>query len=884
MRELSVARTLLEAAAALPTELDLDQLLSRLAQIAVESTGIRRAFVNLIDAEHRVLIPKVAIGGLNAPGGSLIPLDNLSQTSQTAIRNKRTAILDYELPSTPREDREIAAANEARLVLFVPLIFKGEITGHISLDQPNERYAFSETQIEVINGIAAHAAIAVENARLLEQTVRSNARLAMDLEATASLHEISTVFVHEGSLESVLERIVDAAVAITGADMGHLQLLDPVSECLTIAAQRGFDRFFVDFWNAASTEQGPCNVNAKTRQRVIIEDIESVSELLDDASIAIQREAGIRALQSTPLVGTSGALLGMLSTHYRQPGRPDTQALRFLDLLARQAADMIAWTVSERALRDAMAGVDAERARLRQIIDEIPVGVALVAPDGAVVEVNEANRQLWGGVLPRARSIAEYTLYEGHRHGSEIKLEAEDWPAPRAIASKEPVEDLVDFVRSDGTTGIIRIAAIPILDKNETLESVVVITEDVTEPTRERELDDALAGIAAAVGSTLDEDRILDHLVTMAHAALGSEAARAVLSARGTWRIAHTVDCPQTLENELLTEESELASLSMIECHVVKVQDARTDARISSSNPSVLSLLAVPLVIQGAAEGVLLFDHFTRPADFSPAQISFAKRIMHTASGALDSARMYQREHRIAKTLQEAILAPPDALEGVEMGFLYRPASAAANVGGDFYDLLATSEGHVAVTIGDVSGKGLEAARLTSLMRDGVRAYLVEDEDPGSVLCRLNTLAYRSTPTEMFTTAFLGVLDPVTGLLRYCGAGHPAALIAGPRGIESLTSQGGLVGAFDTLDLASRQTVLSDGDVLVLYTDGVTEVRSGSQMLDESGLAEIVSELADVSVDELPQRILDRVLDFAGGYLHDDVVIVCLRRSGEAHS
>jgi len=877
-RELTVAKTLLSAAAALSAEIELDRLLERLAGIAVEATGIPRAFVNLIDLEQEVLIPKIAIGGLNAPTGAAIPLANLSETSLAAIRARETRILDYERPDTPEKDRSISSANNARLVLFIPLIFKGQVTGHISLDEPGERHDFTDTQIKVAQSIAAHAAIAVENARMFEQTKRTNETLAADLAATTTLHTVSATFVQAGGLEPVLERIVESAIEITGADMGHLQLLDPETGCLRIAASRGLDEGFHMFWDTAEHGRGPCAASAETRQRVVIEDVEASLEYFSEAELAIERAAGVRSIQSTPLISASGRLLGMVTTHFREPTSIDAQRLQYVDVLARQAADMIAWNESERALREASLEVESERARLRLVIDEIPIGVALVGPDGAVLEANDANRRLWGGVLPMARSVEEYSLYEGIRHGTGERLAPEDWPAPRAIETGVATEDLVDFVRSDGTTGIIGISATPILDDEGALARVVVVTQDVTELTRERELDEALAHIGERMGATLDEGQILRDLASISHTALGSEAARAVLSAHDRWSIAVSLGFPAELTRQLTPEESELTARAMDEGRVVTVQDVRAEALVES-DPSMLSILGVPLVVQGAPIGALLFNHLSRPAGFSPSQVAFAKRIMHTASAALENARLYEREHKIAETLQEAILAPPVETDGLELGFLYRPASSAANVGGDFYDVVHTDSGRVAVSIGDVSGKGIEAARLTSLMRDGMRAYLVEDDDPGSVIRRLNTLAYRSTPTEMFATAFLAVLDPKTGLLKYCGAGHPSSLLLGPSGVTELASQSGLIGAFSEADFCSQQTVMGEDEVLVMITDGVTESRSMREMLDESGLKEIVGRMGGIPVAELPQRILDEVLAFSGGFRHDDIVIVAVKRS-----
>jgi len=151
--ELDRTKVLLHAADQLTTTTDTDRLLTRLGDIVIQATGISRAFVNLIDMDARVLYPKVASGGLFKPQGQELPFDALTATSRRAIVDARTALLDFELPGVSESDRQIARANSARLVLFVPLVFGGKVIGHISLDEPGTRYDFSPSQIRVVEQV-----------------------------------------------------------------------------------------------------------------------------------------------------------------------------------------------------------------------------------------------------------------------------------------------------------------------------------------------------------------------------------------------------------------------------------------------------------------------------------------------------------------------------------------------------------------------------------------------------------------------------------------------------------------------------------------------------------------------------------------------------------
>jgi len=193
-------------------------------------------------------------------------------------------------------------------------------------------------------------------------------RPAADLDAMQRLHRLGARFVHEGKLEPVLGEIVDAAIAIGGAEFGNIQLLDSTTGDLRIVAQRGFPSWWLDFWNAAGKGQGSCGIALERGERVIVEDVERSPLFTGNAALDIQRRAGVRAMQSTPLVTRSGQWLGMFSTHYGKPHRPDGRALGFLDLLARQAADMIERAQADQVLISTMAKLevaeDGERQRI----------------------------------------------------------------------------------------------------------------------------------------------------------------------------------------------------------------------------------------------------------------------------------------------------------------------------------------------------------------------------------------------------------------------------------------------------------------------------------------------------------------------------------------
>jgi PAS domain S-box-containing protein len=226
--------------------------------------------------------------------------------------------------------------------------------------------------------------------RQAEQALReSEASLAAELASMARLQEVSTRLVQTGGPCSLLQEIVDAAIAITGADTGNIQLLDPRDDMLHIVASSGFNPEFLEAFDRVRPGEAPCGRAAATAQRVVVEDIAKSSLFPNARAQAVALAAGVRSAQCTPLVARSGKLVGVLSTCYRTPRRPAARDLRVLDMLARQAADWIERTQAEEALR-------GSEERFRRTFDCNMVPMGIWNRDGAIVEANNALLQMLG--------------------------------------------------------------------------------------------------------------------------------------------------------------------------------------------------------------------------------------------------------------------------------------------------------------------------------------------------------------------------------------------------------------------------------------------------------------------------------------------------------
>jgi PAS domain S-box-containing protein len=284
---------------------------------------------------------------------------------------------------------------------------------------------------------------------------------------------------------------------------------------------------------------------------------------------------------------------------------------------------------------------------------------------------------------------------------------------------------------------------------------------------------------------------------------------------------------------------------------------------------------ALPIRSAGAILGVLGFM-FAGERPFADEELSLYRSIAELLGAALQNARLYDAQRRIATTLQENFIHKFPTVAGLDLGVVGSTAYEPELVGGDFSDVFALDDTHVVALIGDVAGKGVRAAGHTETVRSKVRSFATVDPSPAYVLAKTNELLLRFDPDEPHVTAFLAVLDPHSGHLSYASAGHPPPVHLSAVSCRLLDVPfGPPLGSFE-LPYANAGATLARGDYLVFYTDGVTEARRGRELLGAERLLEIVAGLRGRRAADVAAGVRDAVLAF-GGRLRDDLQVVVLR-------
>ena len=250
-------------------------------------------------------------------------------------------------------------AEGIRALAFVPLFAKGDLIGKFMTycDAPR---AFTDAEIGLAVTIARQLGFSLERMRAGEALLEAQAQLVAELAATQQLHMISTQLIQENEAEALHEKILDAAMAIMRSDFASMQMFHPERSELRLLAYRGFNPAAAAFWEWVRPASGStCGVSLAIRQRSIVADVELSDFMAGSEDLETYRHTGIRAVQSTPLISRTGRLLGMISTHWSQVHQPSDHDLRLLDVLARQAADLIERTEAEQVAQRLSAIVDS---------------------------------------------------------------------------------------------------------------------------------------------------------------------------------------------------------------------------------------------------------------------------------------------------------------------------------------------------------------------------------------------------------------------------------------------------------------------------------------------------------------------------------------------
>ncbi len=501
--------------------------------------------------------------------------------------------------------------------------------------------------------------------------------------------------------------------------------------------------------------------------------------------------------------------------------------------------------------------------------DWAPVGTILKAGDGFCGRVAEAGVPLYvADVLSSSAVIAQHRAAGVHSmFGVPVYVDGDLFGVLEcAWVAERPVDD--------AESEMVKLAA-------ERIALAIASARMLERSRRGERLNAALNEVNTRLNASFELDAVLDEVLEIACAALGCDVALLGQAALGDWHVQHAYGL-QLPEEGLVFDQLVLGAMSS-DAPLVLACDGGAHEEWLTQRLGLTEAAVAPVPAHRGVGGALLFGLTHGMGVFDDQSTDFVRRLAQSLALSLANAAQFEAEHHIAETLQEALLLMPPSIRGLEFSHLYRSATLTTRVGGDFFDVFEMAGGRVGVLIGDVSGKGLEAAVLTSIIKDTIRAYAHETMSPAAAIARANIALGEAAKLPDFASVFYAVVDGAHNELIYCNAGHPpAAVIAPDCSVRLLEGTSPIIGAFRDLAYEDRVVALPAEETVLLYTDGVTEARdpNGNFFAEEKLLASLTT-ACDADISLLPKEVFGAVMEFTEGRLTDDIALLAFRHVGQ---
>jgi PAS domain S-box-containing protein len=477
-------------------------------------------------------------------------------------------------------------------------------------------------------------------------------------------------------------------------------------------------------------------------------------------------------------------------------------------------------------------------------------------------------------------------------HGREVSMS--ELPSVRILRG-EPAEPLL--IRSVDRHGKERwslLKAAPLLDEAGELQATIMVTEDVTEQQRAERRSMFLARVSEVLASSLDYEQTLRNVADLAVPEIADWCAVDLLDEDGDRvpvAVAHTDPERLRLATELRRYEPDQPDPNQGLGLVLRTgepllypeipDELLVEAALDDRHLELLrsvgmrSGAVVPMRLGDRTLGAMTLVSAESGRVLDASDLELARQIGARAAVAIENSRLYSERARIAHTLQQSLLTELPEIPGYELASLYIPAVAGTEVGGDFYDAWQVGNGWM-ITIGDVTGKGVEAAALTALVRHTLRATSEFVTSPADLLARLDSTLKKQPVLSLCTALCLRLED---GCATLAAAGHPLPLYVTTEGVREVGKHGPLLGGFQGARWNETVLTLEPDGTLISYTDGVTDaIGEGGERYGLARLSHAVEQGRERSARSVIDTLASALEQFQSGAHADDTAVLALRR------
>lgn len=294
------------------------------------------------------------------------------------------------------------------------------------------------------------------------------------------------------------------------------------------------------------------------------------------------------------------------------------------------------------------------------------------------------------------------------------------------------------------------------------------------------------------------------------------------------------------------------------------------------------SVIIVPLKGREATTGVIWASRVLNGTEFNRYDLLLLESIASQSAIAIDNISLYDQQQFISDSLQRGLITQilPE-LTKTDIGTYYASATATAVVGGDFYDAVSLPDNQIALFVGDVSGKGVTATSDAAMAKYSLRALASVNPDPKFVLAGLNKVALQLLIEDRFITLVYTLYDTSTGSMAIGLAGHPYPLLysATTNSIKPITEENPAIAIVSKPEIITNSIILEADDIVVLYTDGIIELRREGEFFGIDRLGRIIAEYAHQNAQSVADEIISYAKAFSEGNLTDDIVLMVIKRT-----
>jgi serine phosphatase RsbU (regulator of sigma subunit)/signal transduction protein with GAF and PtsI domain len=903
-------------------QLDVDQLCELIYQQASQIVDTSTFHLGLFDDDIYAL--KIWVQDNVRQPSQTFPLVSDEDIIGWMRRSKQPLLVrDFQqeiesLPARPSYTSETTP----RSAVFVPLIAGNEVIGTMAI-QSSSPAAFNEDDLRLLSVIGNEAAMAIEKARLYATAQRRARQLTLVSDVSLKVAAIT-------ELEELFTQVVHLIQETFGYDHVGIFALDPDSKELTFKASTNpnLRQTCVDL----RIGEGIIGWVAQEGQPLLVNDVSKEPRFLYD-----QAWPQTRAELAVPLK-VEERVLGVLDVQSNKTGVFNEDDLFILQTLAAQVAIAIEGArlyaaQQEEAWFTTVLLQAAEATSRVSNLDDVLVTVVRLIP--MLVGVDRCGLFLWDhnsqvflptqayGLTPEQEALFVTLQFAP---GDALALdEVRRTKAPRVLSGDKLTSSFPSTMIE--AFHMHQVLILPLLARGELLgvmladytegaatfnERKVALTAGIANHAaiaienaqlyeaqqEEAYVSNALLQVAEAVGSLTDLDEILSTIVRLTPILVGVQCCSIYLwnDKEGGFVPAQEYGFSEKQkkwwhhsrpgQHDPLMQEVLTGRPAMI------VSDKPDSHRLLGEVtpvPGSLPILALPLSAKGKVLGAMLVDYVGAPERFIERWMNILTGIANQTAIAIENTQLYhqeaererlKREMEVAREIQASFMPEHcPYLPGWELCAYWQ---AAYQVGGDFYDFFSLPGERLGLVIADVADKGVPAALFMALSRTLIRVTAHDGRSPARALQRANELIIADAGSDQFVTVFYTILEPQTGILTYASGGHNPPLLMRHNGqIEPLRARGTVLGIVDAIELEEKQVTMQPGDVLVMYTDGVTDAFNADE--EEFGitrLSEVIQRTANRDPSDIIAAINSEVMAFVGDMPQfDDFTLVVLKRA-----